>query len=139
MKKFTALLLIVLLLTCGLVLLGCSNTSYDNVPAKTPEDALEGYWSTTVSGITISYKFENGSYYGKFSAIVNGNNIDSGFSYWGSYKVIENESRIELVDTDGDASQMRYVFSNESITYLATIAKNGSDGAVLVKASDLIK
>ena len=134
MKKIAFVLTMIILLTFGVILSSCSQDATKTTPAT----EIQGYWSTNVSGVTISYKFEDGSYYGSLSAIVNNNDIDTGFSYWGTYEVNEDDSLILLtLKEDGSVSKMRYVFSEGKITHLATVTANGSDGAVLKKVSDL--
>ena len=135
MKKAISILMVIIL---SIVLFSCSGKMGSEKNMVTPKIAIQGYWTASVMGITISYKFVNGSYYGTLSAIVEGQDIDTGFSYWGKYTVDEKNNLIILtLEENGSTSNMRYVFKNGKITHLATIDKNGSEGAALTKISDL--
>ena len=141
MKQTIAILLVVLAVFFLFACSGGSTSNLDENTSKriTPADALQGYWEANVYGITVSYKFSNGSYYTKLAAVVEGQDIDTGFSYAGSYVINENDNKIALtLQEDNSTSYMRYSFENEAITYLATIKpSDGSEGSVLKKVCNL--
>ena len=136
--RIVSVVLVILLMgtlcSCGLTTKDTPNDIKKNI---SPNSALEGYWQKMVSGVAFDYKFQEGLFFIRFSSKVNGETVDTGYSYSGTYSI--NESNNFIILDNGEITVLRYSFDGMSITHLASVKQDGTDGAVFVKIGNLVE